>query len=89
MHFSVPVLACSGTGLTTELTPHLKKNSNSHNTLSTSTIKDSATKQHYKQEMWTDFRTQLQKIHGRALVTFAGNILLLLLFKLVDGIIKV
>jgi len=33
-------------------------------------------------------RIQLKKIHGRAMVTFAGKILFLLLFKLVDGIIK-
>jgi len=38
--------------------------------------------------MKINFRTQLKKIHGRALVTFAGKILFLLLFKLVDGIIK-
>jgi hypothetical protein len=50
MHFSIPVLACSGKGLTTELTPHLKKNSNSRNTLQkteylhTSTIENAATK---------------------------------------------
>lgn len=38
--------------------------------------------------MKLNFRIQLKKIHGRAMVTFAGKMLFFLLFKLVDGIIK-
>lgn len=38
--------------------------------------------------MKINFRIQLKKIHGRALVTFAAKILFFLLFKLIGGIIK-
>jgi len=38
--------------------------------------------------MQINFSIKLKKIHGRVLVTFAGKILYLLLFKMVDGIIE-